>query len=134
MNDKQFFYDDAYFFSYNITKKSNILLINGENSTNGISLVYSLDNFYSVEEIPQNSFTNDLLSEKDLVIINGAKEIPSGLADDLEEYSKEGGSLALFPGEDVKSSSGWDSFLSSLKMPMLGSIFSEGVKIKEINF
>jgi len=134
VNDKQFFYDDEYFFSYNITKKSNILLINGENSTNGISLVYSLDNFYSVEEIPQNSFTNDLLSEKDLVIINGAKEIPSGLADDLEEYSKEGGSLALFPGEDVLPSSGWNSFLISLKMPTLGKVFMEGVKIKEINF
>lgn len=134
INDKQFFFDDEYFFSYTVAKKANVLIINGENASNGIPLVYSLDNFYSVKEISQNSFTNELLLEKDLVIINGAKDITSGLGDDLAAYAKEGGSLALFPGEDLLPSSGWNSFLSTLKMPTLGTVFSEGVKIKEINF
>ncbi len=134
VNDKQFYFDDEYYFSYTVAKKANILILNGENAVNGISLVYSLDNFYSVEEINQTSFTSESLSEKDLVIINGSKDIPSGLAEDLIDYSKEGGTLALFPGEEITPSSGWNAFLSSLKMPTLGSPFTEGVKIKNINY
>ncbi len=134
VNDKQFYFDDEYFFSYSVAKKANILILNGENAVDRISLVYSLDNFYSVEEISQTSFTSESLSEKDLVIINGSKDIPSGLAEDLEDYAKEGGTLALFPGEEIISSSGWNSFLSSLKMPTIGTTFTEGVKIKNINY
>jgi hypothetical protein len=135
VNDKQFFSDDEYFFSYHVSKNSNILIINGENAVKNISLVYSLDNFYSVNEVEQNSFTSDVLANKDLVIINGSKEIPSGLAEELVNYTENGGSLALFPGEDINpSESGWNSFLRSLKMTTLGSTFNEGVKIKNINF
>ncbi len=134
VNDKQFYFDDEYYFSYTVAKKANILILNGENAVNGISLVYSLDNFYSVEEINQTSFTSESLSEKDLVIINGSKDIPSGLAEDLIDYAKEGGTLALFPGEEIASTSGWNTFLSSLKMPILGTTFTEGVKIKNINY
>lgn len=135
VNDKQFYFDDEYYFSYSVSKQTNILIINGTNAVIGISLVYSLDNFYKVQEIEQNSFTIDALENKDLVIINGASEIPSGLAENLKEYIDEGGSLALFPGENIDANaSGWNSFLSSIKMPTLGATFTDGVKIKDINY
>lgn len=135
VNDKQFYFDDEYYFSYAVSKQAKILIINGTNAVKGISLVYSLDNFYKVDEIDQHSFTIDALEDKDLVIINGASEIPSGLADDLKEYANEGGSLALFPGDNIDANaSGWNAFLSSVKMPTLGNSFTEGVKIKEINY
>ena len=135
VNDKQFYYDDEYFFSYLVSKKSEILIINGENSINNISLVYSLDNFYQVTEVNQSSLTSEYLKNKDLVVINGSKEITSGLADELYDYASNGGSLALFPGEDIEpNNSGWNTFLNSLKMPSLGNSFTEGVKIKNLNF
>ena len=135
VNDKQFYFDDEYYFSYSVARKARILIIDGENAVKGISLVYSLDNFYDVEVVNQNAFTNESLNEKDLVIINGAKEIPSGLGEDLADYANEGGSLALFPGEELAANtSGWNEFLRSLKMPSLGNTFTEGVKIKDINF
>jgi len=135
VNDKQFFYDDDYFFSYSVSKNSEILIVNGENFVKNSGLVYSLDNYYKITEVEQNSFNNDYLKNKDLVIINGAKEIPSGLAEELVSYTENGGSLALFPGEDISpSESGWNAFLSLIKMPTLGNVFTEGVKIKKLNF
>jgi hypothetical protein len=135
INDKQFYYDDEYFFNYLVSKKSDILIINGENAVKNISLVYSLDNFYKVTEVNQSNLISEYLKNKDLVIINGSKEITSGLADELYDYISNGGSLALFPGEDIDpSKSGWNSFLNSVKMPSLGNTFTEGVKIKNLNF
>ncbi len=133
INDKQFFSDDDYYFSYTVSKKSNVLLINGENAVNNISLVYQLDNFYQTEQIDQTSFTTEYLKNKDLVIINGAKEIPSGLSDELVEYTKNGGSIALFPGENIEFN-GWNTLLSELNMPRLGKEITEGLKINKINF
>ena len=134
VNDKQFYFDDEYYFSYFVAKKSSILIINGENSVKSVSLVYSLDNFYKVTEVEQSNFISDQLKGVELVFLNGAKEIPSGFAEDLTAYSKSGGTLALFPGEDVTAESGWNSFLSTLNMPTLGTTFTEGVKIKNINY
>ena len=133
INDKQFFSDDDYYFSYTVAKKSNLLIINGANAVNNISLVYQLDNFYQIEQIDQSSFTTDFLKNKDLIVLNGAKEITSGLSDELVDYSKNGGSLALFPGENIELN-GWNNLLSELNMPRLGKEISEGLKIKSINF
>jgi hypothetical protein len=135
VNDKQFFYDDDYFFSYSVAKRGSILLINGEDAVPGIALVYSLDDFYEVQEIDQKAFTLDALSQKELVILNGTKELTSGLAENLTEYANEEGALALFPGEDINFlTSGWNEFLQNLKMPTLSSSLADGVKIKRINF
>ncbi|MBI1837922.1 MAG: BatA domain-containing protein [Flavobacteriia bacterium] len=133
VNDKQFYIDDEYHFSYSVSKQSSILIINGDNAVNNIATVYSLDNFYTVETIEQTSFTLDALNNKDLVIINGAKEIPSGLSENMIDYVNNGGALALFPGENIDLNS-WNNLLLSLKMPTLSSEISEGVKIKNINY
>jgi hypothetical protein len=133
INDKQFFSDDEYFFSYTVSKKSTILLINGENAVNNVALVYQLDNFYQTEQVDQSSFTTDYLKNKDLVVVNGAKEITSGLSEELVEYTKNGGSIALFPGENIEFN-GWNTLLSELNMPRLSQEISEGLKIKTINF
>ena len=135
VNDKQLYFDDEYFFSYEVIKNSSILIINGDNAVKNISLVYSLDNFYVVEEINQNNFRSDYLVKKDLVVLNGIKEISSGLSEELSEFSKNGGALALFPGEEIDNfKSGWNPFLSKLKMPTFKGVLNEGLKIKNINF
>ncbi len=66
VNDKQFFQDDDYYFNYQVSSNSNVLIVNGENAVSNISLVYSLDNFYAVKEIQQNEFMLDALKEIDL--------------------------------------------------------------------
>ena len=57
-----------------------------QNAVNNVSIVYSLDNYYKVEEINQNQFTLESLENKDIVVLNGAKEIQSGLGQNLKDY------------------------------------------------
>lgn len=135
INDKQLYFDDEYFFSYFVSKKSDILIINGENSVNNISLVYSLDKYYNVSEVDQNSFNTSFLNNKDLVIINGINELSSGITDELFNYSENGGTLMLFPGEINETNiTSWNALLDILNMPLIGNLMSDGVKIKNLNF
>lgn len=133
VNDKQFFIDDEYHFSYSVNSSSNILIINGENAVNNIGIVYALDNYYKITQINQNQFTLDAIKGKDLIVINGAKGLQSGIAQNLTEYIEDGGSIALFPGEEIDILS-WNNFLKSVNMPLFSSTITEGVKIKNINY
>lgn len=133
VNDKQVFFDDEYFFSYEVKEKSSVLIVNGKSAVSNIAKVYSLDSYYQVQSVDENSFTADALNGKDFVVLNGMDEISSGTSASLISFAQEGGSLALFPGENINASS-WNSLLQKLKMPMIGTVQTEGVKVKSINY
>ena len=131
INDKQLYFDDDYFFSYEVKKNASILIINGEDAVPNINQVYRLDAYYQVTEVNENSITQDVLQGKNLVVINGMNAISTGFSSTIFDFVKQGGALALFPGENINASS-WNQLLIQLNMPTLGGIQSEGVKIKSI--
>jgi hypothetical protein len=111
-----------------------VLIINGTDAVENIGQVFALDAYYSVQGVEQLSYTSDVLREKDLVIVNGAQDIPSGVGDDLVNFTNNGGTLLLFPGEDIHPvSSGWNNLLAALKMPQIEGVTSEGMKINKLN-
>lgn len=133
VNDKQVFFDDEYFFSYQVKEKSSVLIVNGKSAVSNVARVYGLDNYYQVQSVDESSFTPDALNSKDFVVVNGMDDISSGTGASLVSFVQEGGSLALFPGENINVSS-WNSLLQKLKMPLLGALQTEGVKVKSINY
>lgn len=133
VNDKQVYFDDEYFFSYEVKANSQVLIINGKSAVQNVQRVYNLDNYYQVKSVDESSFTADMINQKDFIVVNGMNEISSGTASLLLSFVQEGGSLALFPGENVERSS-WNAFLQKLKMPLLGALQTEGVKVKSINY
>ena len=133
VEDKQVSFDDEYFFSYEVKANSEVLIINGKSSVPNIQRVYNLDTYYKVNSVDESSLTADMIDKKDFIVVNGPDEISSGTAALLTSFVQEGGSLALFPGENIDFNS-WNSFLQRLKMPILGTLQSEGVKVKSINY
>lgn len=131
INDKQLYFDDDYFFSYEVKKNASILIINGENAVPNIAQVYQLDSYYQVTEVSENSITQDVLKGKNLVVINGMNDISTGFSSTIFDFVNQGGALALFPGEKINANP-WNQLLVKLNMPTLGSMQSEGVKIKSI--
>ena len=131
VNDKQLYWDDEYYFSYFVDDRTNVLVINGESAVNAVSQVYQLEKFYNLTTIDQNSFTLDDLKQKDLVFLNGVNEIPSGMSENLENYARTGGSLALFPGNKCETGS-WNMLLNELGLPALGRIMTTGTKIDKL--
>ena len=131
INDKQLYFDDDYFFSYEVKKNASILIINGENAVPNIAQVYRLDSYYQVTEVSENAITQEVLQGKNLVVLNGMNDISTGFSSTIYDFVNQGGALALFPGEKINSNS-WNQLLIKLNMPTLGVVQAEGLKIKTI--
>ena len=133
INDRQMHFDDDYFFSYAVKENSNVLIVDGENSMPNVSIVYGLDNYYKTSSIKQNSFTANVLDQKDLLIMNGWNNISSAAQELIAAFCQEGGTIAFFPGEklDLQSING---FFSKINAPKFEGMLNSGTKIKTINY
>lgn len=132
VNDRQMNMDDSYFFSYDVRKQSNVLIIDGESSVSNIDVVYGLDDFYKTTSVQQNQLTETQLKDKDLVVINGCNQISANTTDLLLEFANDGGSLLLFPGANT-SVGGWNGLLSRLKLPAFSQLQEKALTVRKIN-
>lgn len=133
IRDKQVFFDDEFFFSYAPKENAKVLVIDGNDAVPNVRVVYSLDEFYSVESVSENGVTLDQFKDVDLVVLNGLNEIPSGLIQQLKDFKNNQGSLLIFPGTAVKKSS-WNSAMLSFGLNTTRNIITDGTKIKDISY
>ena len=133
INDKQLYWDDDFYFSYRVADYSNTLIINGEAASENVAKVFNIEAFFKTQSIKDVEFTKDKLKQCDFVILNGLNSISSGIDEDLVEFNKMGGSIFIFPGNNIDYSE-YRHFLKALNLPELGTSISTGLKIDQINF
>lgn len=133
LQDQQFYADDEYFFTYEVAKQSKIVVINGESANNSVAAIYRLDNFYDVQEINAGQYTQSVLSNANLVVLNGLNDIPSGLNDNLIDYWNNGGTVALFPGSSINTNN-INRFLQALQLPSIQKLITQNARIKQLNY
>jgi len=133
INDKQLYWDDDFYFSYRVADYSNTLIINGEAASENVAKVFNIEAFFKTQSIKDVEFTKDKLKQCDFVILNGLNSISSGIDEDLVEFNKMGGSIFIFPGNNIDYSE-YRHFLKALNLPELGPSISTGLKIDQINF
>ena len=133
VNDKQLYWDDDFYFSYNVASYSNVLILNGDAASENVAKAFAVEPFFKTTIIRDLGFTKDKLNQCDFIILNGLNEISSGIQEDLIEFNEMGGSIFILPGNKIIKSS-YSNFLAKLNLPQLGEISSAGVKIDQINF
>lgn len=131
--DKQFYSDDEYYFTYTVAEKSSILVINGDDANKNLANIYQLDNFYSVNEVAQNSFIQSMLQNVNLVVLNGVNELSSGLSQNLVNYNQNGGTVAIFLGKDIDKNS-INPFLLKLELPLVVKEVTQSTRINKISY
>lgn len=131
--DEHVIFDDTYYLSYEVKEHANVLVLNGEDAIRNVRVVLDLEDYYLVEENKISAITLDNFKNKDLVIINGANSLSSGVINYLTEFNENGGSLSLFPGKNPDKSA-WNQLLGKLKLPLMGGKISSGTLIKSLNY
>ncbi|MDC0257473.1 BatA domain-containing protein [Crocinitomicaceae bacterium] len=129
--DQSVFFDDSYYISYEVQKFTNILVINGEDAVRGAHVIYEINDAYRCVTKEITSVTKDDFDQKDLVVINGANQLPSGIISFLEAFRETGGSISLFPGRNPNRGN-WNQLLQKNKLPSLGNAVSSGTRIKTV--
>lgn len=124
--------DDPYYFTYRVMAAIPVLTIYDPDPNPFLQALFGNDSsiLYRSVEIRQLAYSN--LFSQSLIILNGVREISSGLASELNRYVNDGGHLVIFPPVSVPSPS-LNSFMASLGSRGYGSPDTNRQRISNIN-
>lgn len=118
VSTSQLFFDDEFFFSYEIKDEVKILLITGkEDQTANIQQLYGLDDYYNCQTTTIATVSQNDFSGKEFIILQNVDEIPSGVQDLLDLSLKNGASVMLIPGTKLNREN-WNGFMTAHNLPI----------------
>ena len=107
-------YDDNYFLAFNTTEKIKVLSINEGHPNIFLDALFKDQTEFDFTTIPLGSFDPQVLQDKQLVIFDNLKTIPSTIAAAANAYVGKGGALAVFPGDKCETEA-YNRFLNNLQ-------------------
>lgn len=136
LNDYPVTFDDAFYFSYEVSKNVSVLCINP--SETGLSAPPFLNNLFRTDSVflTKNSEENKLeyatFSAYNLIILNELKTVSSGLGQELKRFMNNGGCVLVFPSTAVDLES-YNAFLTSLGTNYYERLDTINTKVEKIN-
>ncbi len=133
ITDRNVLWDDDFYFVNQLASLGNVVVVNGENSVEKIGKVFEVEKFYTCKEFTQFQFGQRDLRNVDLLVLNGLNKIPSGLAEMIHQFYKNGGSVFLIPGDQINPAD-YRGFLSPFGLPNLQAMTTNGNQVAEIDY
>jgi len=125
--------DDLFYFSYSIAENINIISIENEDSQSVLNAVYNTDSIFNFSHYNVNQLDYSLIKKNNLVILNQLKEIHSGLANTINQFINEGGSLLIFPNTEIDLDS-YREFLSLINVNYYTGVDTSSTKVRTIHY
>lgn len=113
VNDFPITFDNDYYFNWNIQDKIKLLFIQESDSVNYLKQLYVVGNSFTIHQENINAITYSLFPDYQLIVLNQATHISSGLKAELTKYVQEGGHVLVIPEKkaDLKQ---YNAFLNSV--------------------
>ncbi|MBI5540249.1 MAG: BatA domain-containing protein [Bacteroidia bacterium] len=111
LTDYPITYDNSYFFNYDVTNKINILAINGDIQSKYFYNLFKDDSLFSFTEMAEKNINFQIFQSNQVIILNGLKNISSGLHQELNSFSEKGGSIVFIP--QITNTTNYNTFLTS---------------------
>lgn len=124
-------FDDQLNFSFNVNKEQKILAINGAQSGRYIKALFGADSYFNLTEMPEANINYSVLQNYSLIVLNELNNPPSGLAQELKAYIKNGGSILIFPDLNANPQV-YSTFLTSLNLPAVAELNTKPIKVSAI--
>lgn len=130
--DEGIVFDDDLFFSYQVQKHNQLVIIDGEDAVPNISTVYGLDDFYKVQSFSSKNIDNSSLQKANTIVLNGLNSYTNGLSEMLVAKAKEGVGIAIFPGKEPNIQE-LNGLLQKLELSTISRKINEKFAISRIN-
>ncbi len=105
-------FDDNYFFTFNVAKQVNILVVNETGPNKYLNASFAGIDYFKITNQLSKNINYSSFPEYDLIVTNSLNSISSGLSSELNQYVVNGGNLLVFPGPSANISS-YQSFLAT---------------------
>jgi hypothetical protein len=109
LDDNPIDFDNRRYFSFYVPEQEKVLVVEGQSSRNLRILYESLFESFETDFIAARNVSATQFSPYRSLILLGVTNISTGLADKLNTFLAEGGSLMFFPGEgmDLEAVNAW---------------------------
>jgi hypothetical protein len=125
LQDQSIFWDDDFFFCFQNSTESKVLIINGKDAVSSVNKAFNTEAFFKITETDIQRVNQSALYQQQLVVLNGIRNISSGLRADLLKFKKNGGLIFILPSIEVDINQ-MNPLLKALDLPVI-----EG--LKEVN-
>jgi len=112
VQDFPILFDNSLYFSYYIRPKIKVLLVSANEKADYISPVFSDESGFELVKTDGKQINYADFPKYNCIIIDGLKEISSGLAQELLQFAESGNTVVLIPAETVASET-YSYFLSA---------------------
>jgi hypothetical protein len=125
-------FDNSFFISFLIKQKINVSSIYQSNESKSLKNLFNGDDFFKYSSYRKNQIRYNELKNHDLIILDELNDLTSGLIQFLNSFLKNGGSLLVFPSEDMDYSS-FQKLSENLDIDQYGK-YNSGQEITSVNF
>lgn len=132
LRDSPIVTDDIFYFSYSISENINILGIGNYENEVSLNSIFDTDSVFSYSNYKITQLDYSLIKKSNLVVMYNLKEINSGLSNSLKTFIDNGGSLLVFPSNDIDYNN-YKEFLSLLSVNYYTRLDTAKNKVREIN-
>lgn len=132
LTDYPITYDDDLYFSFKVAEKINVLCINGEKESPYINKLFKDDNFFNFINNSEKQINYAEFPFYSFIILNEINSISSGLAQELQRFIQNGGSVFLTPAKNADLIS-YNNFTQLLNASTYQAIDTSDNKTTRIN-
>lgn len=125
-------YDDDLYFSFNVAEKINVLCINAEKESSYINKLFKDDAYFNFQNINEKQINYADFATYSFIILNEINSITSGLAQELQRFIQNGGSVLLIPCDNADIGS-YNFFTQNVNACSYQNIDTFDVKTTRIN-
>lgn len=132
LQDNPVTFDNKFYFTFNVTQKLPVLLINDGQPNRYLNAVFASDAFFAAKQVPDGNVDYAGLNAYPIIVLSDIKTISAGLAQQLKTYVSKGGTLMVFPSADADINS-YKAFLQPVGAAAPEKLVNEDTKVSAIN-
>ncbi len=106
-------FDDRYYFSFYVAEQVKVLVIHDEAPNRFLMAAFAGMPYFQATPMPVRNLEFSQFPQYQLIVLDQAREISSGLAAELNRYLRSGGNVLLFPSRNA-GLQGYNAFLQGL--------------------
>lgn len=132
LNDNPVTFDNHFYFTFQVQQQLPVLQIAEHLPNRFLDAVFTSDTFFKASFSSAGNVNYSALSRYPVIYFNDVKEVSAGLAQQLQNYVKQGGTLVVFPATDANLAS-YKTLLQPLGADFPEKLLTENTKVVSIN-
>ena len=133
INDHPISFDNNCYFTLKNTNKVTVLCINSSENNTAITTLFNNDtSLFNFKNTTVKNIDFNALKQKDIILINEVHEFSSGLINSLNNFTDNGGSIAIFPPKDIDLTT-YNYTLKQLGIATFSALKTQSILLENIN-